>query len=91
MREMILNHLINRSDQTHFRYALICPSCSQEWSSTQIAIQGTADPEAHKMLAAEEAETCFHVCPLCGRLVCSSCMTAVGEMRMCKNCADRMG
>ena len=91
MKEMVLNYLIERSDQAYARYAWICPSCNREWCSTQMAVANNVFAEKQKKLAAEEAEANFDICPLCGRLVCSSCMAAVGEMKMCKNCADRMG
>ena len=91
MKEMVLNYLIERSDQAYARYALICPSCNREWCSTQMAVAHNVSAEMQKKLAAAEAETNFDICPLCGRLVCNSCMAAVGEMKMCKNCADRMG
>ena len=88
---MVLNYLIDRSDQTLVRYALICPSCNREWCSTQMAAADSVSVETQKQLAAAEAEADFDICPLCGSLVCHSCMAAVGEMKMCKNCADRMG
>ena len=91
MKEMVLNYLIDRSDQAYARYALICPSCNREWRSTQMAIANNVSAETQKKLAAAEAEANFDICPLCGSLVCRSCMVAVGEMKMCKNCADRMG
>ena len=89
MKEMVLNYLIDRSDQAYARYALICSSCNREWRSTQMAAADNVSVETQKELAAAEAN--FDICPLCGNLVCSACMAAVGEMKMCKNCADRMG
>ena len=91
MKDIILNHLINRSDRKQIRYTLICPSCSKEWISAGFDMEKAAPPDTQKKQAAAEAEANFDICPLCGRLVCSSCMAAVGEMKMCKNCADRMG
>jgi hypothetical protein len=90
MKEMVLNYLIERSDQAYARYAWICPSCNREWCSTQIAVADDVSAEARKKLATAEAEANFDICLLCGSLVCRSCMAAVGEMKMCKNCADRM-
>jgi len=88
---MVLNYLIDRSDQTYARYALICPSCNREWCSTKLAAADDISAEEQKMLAAAEAEANFDICPLCGSLVCKSCMVAVGEMKMCHSCSDRMG
>ena len=90
MKEIVLDHLIDRSDQQSVRYTLICQSCGEEWCSTSQSTEETQFPDNQKMCAAAEAEQHFDVCPLCGSLVCNSCMKSVGDMKMCRNCANRM-
>jgi len=81
MEELILNYLIDRSDQAHAQYALICPSCRREWRST---------PGVQKQHAAAEAKKRFTLCPLCGSLVCADCAASVGGMQICPSCAERI-
>ena len=90
VKEIVLNHLIDRSDRQSVRYTLICQSCGEEWVSTLQSAKGAQSPDKQKLSAAAEAEQYFDVCPLCGSLVCNSCMKSVGGMKMCRNCASRM-
>ena len=61
MKEMVLNYLIDSSDQAYARYALICPSCNREWCSTQMADANNVSAETQKKLAAAEAEIAARV------------------------------
>ena len=90
MKDMIWEHLIDRSDRNTVRYGLICPSCREEWVMTPRSTDEALSTEARKRQAAEEAERLVDLCPLCGRLVCKTCMVAAGELHMCRSCAGRM-
>lgn len=90
VKEIVLDHLIDRSDQQSVCYTLICQSCGKEWVSSSQSVKDTQLPDNQKTCAAAEAEQHFDVCPLCGSLVCNSCMKSVGDMKMCRNCASRM-
>ena len=84
MKDIILNHLIDRSRQETQRFGLICSVCRTEWLS---APKETADAKESAVL---EAERNFGICALCGELACNSCIRSVGALRMCQNCADRI-
>lgn len=90
VKEIVLDYLIDRSDRQSVRYTLICQSCGEEWVSTPQSAKEKQFPDKQKTCAAAEAERHFDVCPLCGSLVCNSCMKSVGDMKMCWSCASRM-
>ena len=90
MKELLVNYMIDRSDQQFEQYALICSVCGKEWRSTPMAVSKICSSEEQKKRSAAEAAGLIDVCPLCGDVVCSDCMVSMGNLLMCRNCAGRM-
>ena len=91
MKELLVNYMIDCSDQQRQQYTLICSVCGKEWRSTPIAGSEISSSEERKKRSALEANGLMEVCPLCGDVVCSDCIVSVGNLFMCRNCAARIG
>ena len=90
MKELLVNYMIDCSDRQCEQYALICSVCGKEWRSTPTAVSEICSSEEQKKRSAAEATGMMDVCLLCGAVACSDCMVSVGNLLMCRNCADRM-
>ena len=91
MRKIFQNSLIDHSDREYYQYGLICSVCGTEWFSTQLEPAAYADQAEAALQAVREAEKQFHICILCGSTACNACTVSVGEIQMCRNCAERIG
>lgn len=88
MKELFWTQLISRSDKNQFCFSVTCMECGRKWTSTPKTRAGSLlTIEMAREQAAEEAMRMLRACPICGHIVCQSCVETCGDLHMCHACA----
>lgn len=103
MEEWIRANLLELSDASGFRFSLCCSVCGRVWVSettpfSDIGRRQTArsralyerEREEAMSRAVSEALRGFEVCLLCGKITGKECLEELGEMTVCRSCAERL-
>ena len=96
------SYMVDHANDQHFRFSMSCPICAYRWDSAAIAMSDRAISEGYtgkayqdeRIWALDEA-AChaaaqFERCPICGKLVCKTCIVTNEDLTMCKSCLSRL-
>ncbi len=88
MKNLLWTQLISQSDNHQFCFSVACMACGRKWTSTPKIKTGTLLTEAvAREQAAEEAMRVLLACPICGLIICQSCVVTCGDLHVCHACA----
>ncbi len=98
MKQRIKEHFVDCLEKGGLCFSLTCTVCGTVWKSTVIkpeapvAIKRLGQNEYNRAKEAAylEAATAFTGCRLCEAPVCNKCMVLLGDMEVCRSCAERL-
>ena len=83
MQGLLIDHLVEHTDDEKTCFSLICTICGAVWKSNSL-------PDMDRNTAAQEAAKRIHMCPFCGRPVCADCFVDVDGISLCAQCGQRL-